>query len=81
MLLEKESEQLVQWKTKVDDLMLYMAHMEDKIKLEQEARQKLAEAYDKSLNCGFNVLTSQTQTLQTNPLIHEVVLTKFDSHR
>ncbi len=61
--------------------MLYMAHMEDKIKLEQEARQKLAEAYDKSLNCGFNVLTSQTQTLQANPLIHEVVLTKFDSHR
>jgi len=61
--------------------MLYMAHMEDKIKLEQEARQKLAEAYDKSLNFGFNVLTSQTQTLQANPLIHEVVLTKFDSQR
>lgn len=38
MRMEKESEQLVQWKAKVDDLMLYMAHMEDKIKLEQEAR-------------------------------------------
>ena len=44
--MELESKMLVQWSSKVDALMLYMAQLEDKIKVEQEARQRLAEAYD-----------------------------------
>lgn len=61
--------------------MLYMAQLEDKIKVEQEARQRLAEAYDLSLNTGFNVLNDETKLLSHNPLLNEVVINKFDSHR
>jgi hypothetical protein len=32
---------LVQWSGKVDHLLLYMAQLEEKIKLEQAAREKL----------------------------------------
>lgn len=72
---------LVQWSSKVDALMLYMAQLEDKIKQEQEARQRLAEAYDQSLNMGFNKLNNETRLLSVNPLINEVVIKQFDSHR
>lgn len=72
---------LVQWSSKVDALMLYMAQLEDRIKLEQEARQKLAEAYDESLNTGFDRLNFETKILSANPLLNEVVIQKFDSHR
>ena len=41
-----ESKILVQWSTKVDALMLYVAELEDKIRQEQEAREKLALMYD-----------------------------------
>ena len=41
-----ESKILVQWSTKVDALMLYVAELEDKIKHEQEAREKLTLAYE-----------------------------------
>lgn len=41
-----ESKILVQWSTKVDALTLYVAELEDKIKHEQEAREKLKIAYD-----------------------------------
>ena len=74
MRAELESKMLVQWTTKVDALMLYMAQLEDRIKIEQEARQKLAEAYDASLTNGFSRLTLETQMLQVNPLIGEVVI-------
>ena len=71
---------LTQWSTKVDSLLLYMSQLEDKIKVEQEARQKLAEAYDNSLNNGFSRLNLETQVLQANPLINEVVIRNFDMH-
>lgn len=57
--------------------MLYMAQLEDKIKIEQEAREKLAIAYDASLSTGFSRLNLETQVLQTNPLIGEVVMKNF----
>ena len=41
-----ESKLLIQWSTKVDALLLYVAELEDKIKQEQEAREKLALMYD-----------------------------------
>ncbi len=39
---ELESQILVQWSTKVNALLLYVAELEDKIKQEQEAREQLA---------------------------------------
>lgn len=77
---ELESKMLTQWSTKVDALLLYMSQLEDKIKVEQEARQKLAEAYDNSLNNGFSRLNLETQVLQANPLINEVVIRNFEMH-
>lgn len=81
MKTELESKMLIQWTTKVDALMLYMAQLEDRIKIEQEARQKLAEAYDASLTNGFSRLTLETQMLQVNPLIGEVVIKEFECHK
>ena len=67
-----ESKILVQWSTKVDALTLYVAELEDKIKHEQEAREKLKIAYDQSLNLGHQRLVDETALLTQNPLIHEV---------
>ena len=52
--------------------MLYVAELEDKIKQEQEAREKLALMYDTSLTTGYTRLQSETANLSQNPLIHEV---------
>ena len=41
-----ESQILVQWSTKVDALLLYVSHLEEKIKQEQDAREKLTLMYD-----------------------------------
>ena len=67
-----EAELLVQWSTKVDALSLYVAELEDKIKQEQEARERLTIMYDQSLALGYNRLTNETANLSQNPLIHEV---------
>ena len=69
-----ESEILVQWSTKVDALMLYVAELEDKIKQEQEAKDMLALMYDQSLTTGYTRLQSETANLSQNPLIHEVTV-------
>ena len=50
---ELEGRLLVQWSTKVDALLLYVAELEQKIRQEQEAREKLALMYDASLNVGY----------------------------
>lgn len=67
-----ESQILLQWSTKVDVLLLYVSELEDKIKQEQEARERLTHMYDNSLAVGYTRLTSETQNLAQNPLIHEV---------
>ena len=69
---ELESKILVQWSTKVDALLLYVAELEEKIKQEQEAREKLTLIYEASLLHGQTALTRETQVLQQNPLVHEV---------
>ena len=53
----------MQWSTKVDALMLYVSELEEKIKQEQEAREKLTTMYDSSLALGYNRLTSETAIL------------------
>ena len=72
--MELESKMLVKWSTKVDQLLVYMQQLEDKIKMEQDARERLTVTYDQSLNSGFNKLNVETQVLSANPLVHEVII-------
>ena len=51
-----ETEKLTMWSSKVDQLMLYMAQLEDKIKGEVQAREQLAVTYETSLNRGVGKL-------------------------
>ena len=60
---ELESKILVQYRNKVDSLLLYAAELEDKIKLEQDAREKMTRLYDQSLQTGFQVFNEETQCL------------------
>ena len=41
-------------------MLLYAAELEDKIKMEQEAREKMTRLYDQSLQAGFQVFNSET---------------------
>ena len=67
-----EREKLTMWTCKVDQLMLYMAQLEDKIKSEVQAREQLTVTYESSLNRGVNVLNKETNLLADNPLINEI---------
>ena len=69
-----ESKILVQWSTKVDALLLYVAELEERIRYEQDSREKLAVMYDQSLAVGYTRLTNETALLSQNPLVHEVVV-------
>jgi hypothetical protein len=72
---EKLNQQhLVQWSTRVDSLLLYMAQLEEKIKMEQQAREKLTVTYEESLNQGVTKLNSETNLLAEDPLVREISL-------
>jgi hypothetical protein len=62
------------WTSKVDQLMLYMAQMEDKIKSEVKAREMLGVTYEQSMNRGVSKLSNETTILAENPLIQEISL-------
>ena len=49
---ELETEKLTIWTEKVDQLMLYMGQLENKIKDEVQAREKLTVSYENSLTKG-----------------------------
>lgn len=55
-----EGKILVQWSTKVDALCAYVAQLEEKIKQEQESREKLTLSYEQSLNIGHQRLVCET---------------------
>ena len=74
-----EGKMLVQYSTKVDAMLLYVAELEDKIKEEQDARERLAIVYDQSVNTGFEKLNEETRVLSANPLLHEVVVSRLDN--
>ena len=69
-----ESRMLVKWSSKVDHLLVYMAQLEEKIKVEQGAREKLTNTYEASLNQGVNKLNTETQLLAEDPLVREISL-------
>ena len=54
--------------------MLYMAQLEEKIKMEIEAREALSITYERSLNTGVNKFNKETQDLAENPLVREISL-------
>ena len=51
---------LKQWSTKVDDQLIVMAELEEKIKEEVESREALTVTYEKSLQYGANKLQTET---------------------
>ena len=65
---ELESKILIQYRNKVDSLLLYAAELEDKIKLEQDAREKMTRLYDQSLHTGFQVFNEETSCLAQNQM-------------
>lgn len=71
---ELEGRMLVQWSSRVDAQMLYMAQLEEKIKAEQESREALAATYERSLNAGVSHLNNETRELAANPLVQEISL-------
>lgn len=71
---DMEREKLTMWTSKVDQLMLYMAQMEDKIKSEVKAREMLSVTYEQSLNRGVNKLNYETELLAENSLVQEISL-------
>lgn len=62
------------WTSKVDQLMLYMAQLEDKIKSEVQAREDLTQTYEGSLNRGMKTFNHETNLLADNPLVREISL-------
>ena len=64
----------MQYQRKVDSMLLYAAELEDKIKLEQDAREKMTHLYNQSLSQGFQVLNAETQCLSQTELTSEVLL-------
>ena len=71
---ELESKILIQYRNKVDSMLLYAAELEDKIKMEQDAREKMTRLYDQSLTQGFQVLQQETQCLASEPLDGEQMI-------
>jgi len=69
-----ETEKLTMWKSKVDQLNLYKAQLEDKIRKERFARDQLAMTYEANLEKGVNKLGCETKILAQNPLVHEISL-------
>ena len=62
------------WDQKVDALKIYMAQLQEKIRIEVAAREELAQTYETSLNKGVGQLNEETKILQDNPLVKEISL-------
>lgn len=62
------------WEKKVDALKIYMAQLQEKIRIEIAAREELAVTYEKSLNKGVHQLNDETRVLADNPLVKEISL-------
>ena len=71
---ELESKIYIQYRKKVDMMLLQAAELEDKIKLEQDAREKMTRLYDQSLHQGFTALNQETQCLSSQQLVSEILI-------
>ena len=71
---QKRQEILVHWDKEVDALKIYMAQLEEKIRIEVRAKEELTKTYEASLNRGAGQLNEETRLLAENPLVREVSL-------
>jgi hypothetical protein len=70
----QRDKELTQWDKEVDALKVYMAQLQEKIRIEVAAREELARTYENSLNRGVVQLNEETRTLAENPLVKEISL-------
>jgi uncharacterized protein YqeY len=70
----KRQELLISWDKEVDALKVYMAQLQEKIRIEIAAREELTKTYEASLNKGVVQLNEETRTLAENPLVKEISL-------
>ena len=67
--IKVREEKLLSWDKNVEALKLYMAQLQEKIRIEVAAREELAKTYESSLNKGVGELNNETRILADNPLI------------
>ena len=60
---QRRVEVLEQWDKKLDALKLYMAQLQEKIRIEIQAREELTKTYEDSLNKGVTQLNEETKQL------------------
>lgn len=65
---------MTSWDKEVEALKLYMAQLQEKIRIEVIAREELAKTYEASLNRGVVQLNEETKSLAENPLVKEISL-------
>jgi hypothetical protein len=66
--------ELIHWDKEVDALKVYMAQLQEKIRIEIQAREELTITYENSLNRGVVQLNEETRSLAENPLVREISL-------
>jgi hypothetical protein len=71
--VERDKE-LAAWDKEVEALKVYMAQLQEKIRVEVQAREDLARTYESSLNRGVVQLNEETRQLAENPLVKEISL-------
>jgi len=66
---------LYKYSVKVDELLIVMADLEERIKIEQQAREQLTKKYEASLNQGVNQFNQETEILYADhPLVKDISL-------
>ena len=70
----QRDKELTSWDKEVEALKVYMAQLQEKIRIEVLAREELARTYEVSLNKGVVQLNEETRSLADNPLIKEISL-------
>ena len=70
----QRDKELTHWDKEVDALKVYMAQLQEKIRIEVAAREELTRTYENSLNRGVVQLNEETRNLAENPLVKEISL-------
>ena len=70
----QRDKELIHWDKEVDALKVYMAQLQEKIRIEVQAREELTRTYEQSLNKGVVQLNAETRSLADNPLVKEISL-------
>ena len=66
---------MYKYSVKVDELLIVMADLEERIKIEQQAREQLTKKYEASLNQGVNQFNQETEILYADhPLVKDISL-------